>query len=286
MGEVAGLSADDLPAELRSSLDVPSAARVYDWFLGGAHNWRVDREFGQRVVELLPEVKAYCRENRRFLNRAVRHALDRGVRQFVDIGSGLPTAGNVHEVVDEQRPDLRATVAYVDHEPVAHSFCDLLLQREGTAGRHRALRADLLDDPDGLWQQLLELGAVDPDEPVCLLIVSVLHFAKDHDEPHAAVAALRERLPAGSLLALSHWTTSDVDEAGAEVNRRLVEYYERTSNPGQLRSREEIRAFFGDFALEEPGLVYTPSWRPDGTEEFADDPARSRILAAVGRKDH
>ncbi|MFR9728536.1 SAM-dependent methyltransferase [Saccharopolyspora sp. MS10] len=278
-----------VPAGMRDSVTTPSAARVYDWFLGGAHNWEIDRAFGRKVVEIVPGMKAYCRENRRFLNRVVRCALDSGMRQFLDIGSGLPTAGNVHEVAELHRrsatsgdPD-GARVVYVDNDPVVQSLGGLILEREGDQRRHRALRADPIADPDGLWPRLEATGVLDLDEPMCLLMTSMLHFSKDAGRPHAALDALRARLPSGSLLAVSHWTTSDETEEEREQNRRLVEAYERSTHPGQLRTAEEVRAFFGDFEMLPPGLVYAPQWRPDGNEEFA-DPARSRMLCGAARK--
>ncbi|MEU6128731.1 SAM-dependent methyltransferase [Saccharopolyspora sp. NPDC047091] len=279
-----------VPVEMRDSVTTPSAARVYDWFLGGAHNWEIDRDFGQRVVDIIPDIKSYTRENRRFLNRVVRHALDAGFRQFLDIGSGLPTVGNVHEVAElhwSSAPGAdedRARVVYVDNDPVVQSLGGLILAREGDPRRHHALRADPIADPDGLWPLLDRTGVFDLDEPTCLLMVSMLHFSKDSEHPHESVAALRERLPAGSLLAVSHWTTSDATAEEQVANERLVEAYEQSTHPGQLRSKAEVQAFFGDFEMLEPGLVYAPSWRPDGHEEFTGDPERSRMLAGVARK--
>lgn len=280
-----------MPADMRDSVTTPSAARVYDWYLGGAHNWAIDRAFGQRVVEIVPGMKAYCRANRRFLNRVVRYALDSGIRQFLDLGSGLPTVGNVHEVAElhwSSAPEARepgdTRVVYVDNDPVVQSLGGLILDREGDPRRHRALRADPIADPGGMWALLADTGVLRLDEPICMLMLSMLHFSKDAVGPHGALDTLRERLPSGSLLAVSHWTTSDATEQEQEENRRLVEAYEQSTHPGQLRTHAEILAFFGDFEMLEPGLVYAPQWRPDGQEEFTGDPERSRMLAGLARK--
>ncbi|WP_243791317.1 SAM-dependent methyltransferase [Saccharopolyspora gloriosae] len=277
-----------MPADMRDSVTTPSAARVYDWYLGGAHNWAIDRAFGQRVVDIVPGMKSYCRANRRFLNRVVRYALDTGIRQFVDIGSGLPTVGNVHEVAELHRTSGPTTqdvrVVYVDNDPVVQSLGGLILDRQGDPLRHRALRADPIADPDGLWPMLSETGVLRLDEPICLLMLSMLHFSKDVDRPHDALDTMRNLLPGDSLLAVSHWTTSDANEQEQEQNRQLVELYEQSTHPGQLRGKEEIQAFFGDFVMVEPGLVYAPRWRSDDQEDFIGEPERSRMLAGLARK--
>lgn len=273
---------EPLPPELAASVNKPSAARVYDWYLGGGHHWAVDREFGRKIESILPDVKMYAIENRRFLNRAVRYCLRQGIRQFVDIGSGLPSAGNVHEIAEEEVPG-EVSVVYVDNEPIAHGYSTMILDRKGDPRRHRALRADLLEHDD-LWQQVLDTGVIDPEQPIALLVVAVLHFVKDTHEPYEHLAYYRDQLPAGSMLVLSHFSNEDVDAAGAEAHHALEEFYENTTNPGQLRGRAEFARFFGDFPLVEPGITYTPAWLPDSEDEFDGPPAAARIIAGVARK--
>lgn len=273
---------DPMPPELAASVNKPSAARVYDWYLGGGHHWAVDREFGKKIESILPDVKMYAVENRRFLDRAVRYCLQQGVRQFVDIGSGLPSAGNVHEIAETVAPG-EVSVVYVDNEPIAHGHSKLILERGGDTARHRAVQADLLEH-ENLWQQVLDTGVIDPSKPVALLIVAVLHFVKDTKGPDEHLAFYRDQLPPGSFLVMSHFSNEDVDESGAEAHRNLEDFYENTTNPGQLRGRDEFRRFFGDFEIVEPGITYTPEWRPVGPEEFEGPPASARIIAGVARK--
>jgi hypothetical protein len=164
---------------LRRNIDRPSAARVYDCVLGGDHHFDIDREFADRQLEVMPDLRRAMIANRGFLGLAVRHAVSRGVRQFVDVGSGLPTAGNVHEVADQQAPG-RCRVVYVDNEPVTHAHADLLLAGTADTRRHRAVRADYLEH-DTLWRAVLDTGVIDPDEPICLLVVS--HGCDELDDP-------------------------------------------------------------------------------------------------------
>src|SRR5437762_14282405 len=143
-------------------LEHPSVARIYDWYLGGTANWAIDREFGKKVLATFPAGMYCARANRAFLHRAVRHLVARGVRQFVDIGSGVPTMGNVHQVADEVAPDSR--VVYIDHEPVAVAHSQLLLEEYGDPARHAAINADLRN-PYRVWQRVIETGVSDHDEP-------------------------------------------------------------------------------------------------------------------------
>lgn len=278
------LRPDWAPAEV--DLTRPSAARVYDYLLGGGHNFAVDRDFGDRIQALVPRIAGYARANRAVLRRVVRHAIDAGHRQFVDIGSGIPTVGNVHEVADDVRPERDTRVLYIDNEPVACAHTEALIRSQADPARHHNLRADLLDY-EHLWEQTLRSGLIRPDEPIVLLAMAVLHFIKDDCNPDAALAFYRDQLPPGSLLVLSTMTNeAPADEEEADALRRLVDLYEETTNPGQLRDRAEFARFFDDLPLWRPGLVYAPAWRPDdgiAAEEFA-RPEQSRILVAAAEK--
>ncbi|MFL6122936.1 SAM-dependent methyltransferase [Actinophytocola sp.] len=271
-------------------LEHPSVARVYDWYLGGTANWAIDREFGERVLTTFPLLRPIAIANRLFLHRVVRHLVRQGVKQFVDIGSGVPTMGNTHQVADEVAPD--SHVVYIDHEPVAVAHSQVLLEKDGDPARHAAINADLRS-PDRLWQQVIETGVIDLDQPIALLVIAVLHVqqpdADGVDVGPRAIARYRELLPPGSYLAISHITDDGVPE---EVGERLVDLkqmYDTSSSPVIWRSHDQIRELFGDFELLPPGMGWTPSWHPEETGptsptiEF-DKPNEAVIWAGVGRK--
>lgn len=270
-------------AKLANSVDKPSAARIYDYFIGGEHNFAIDQQFAEGLRSRIPRIGDYARECRLFMGRAVRRAAAEGHTQFVDIGSGLPTAGSVHEIADEVRPQRDTHVVYIDNEPIAFAHAELLLDDLADAARHRAVYADMLD-PVNLWQQVGDTGVIDLRRPVVLLVSAVLHFVKDEARPEEALAFYRSQLPSGSWLVLSQMSDEDpADEQEAEALRQLEEVYENTTNPGQLRTREEFSRFFGDLEMVEPGLVWAPAWYPDGKTLFAQD-SKSRIIAGVARK--
>ena len=263
---------------LRHNIDRPSAARVYDCLLGGDHHFGTDREFADRQLEVMPDLRRAMIANRRFLGRAVRYAVSRGVHQFVDIGSGLPTAGNVHEVADRHAPG-QCRVVYVDNEPVAHAHADVLLAGTADTRRHRAVHADYLEHR-ALWHDVLNTGVINPAEPVCLLVVAMLHFVAPEREPEIAMEFYRRQLPPGSLLVISHGC-DELDDPGIQ---KVVRNYAQTPTAAHLRARDEIAAFFGDFEFVEPGLVWTPEWGETVQDQWSGPPARSRYLAGVARK--
>ncbi|MEU0509790.1 SAM-dependent methyltransferase [Amycolatopsis sp. NPDC006125] len=275
---------DEALRAVENSLDRPSAARVYDYFIGGTTNYAIDREFAQKIRRRLPLIGEYMKTSRQFLGRAVRECARLGVRQFVDIGSGLPTAGNVHDVADEARPQRDSRVVYVDNEPVALAHSQLLLADSADPARHVAIAADFMHAED-LWERVLDTGMVDARQPVALVINAVLHFIKDADDPDSRVAYFRNRLAPGSLLVLSQMTNENPrSDEERQALADLVEYYEGTTNPGQLRTSAEFARFFGDWELLEPGLVYAPSWHPDRRTLFRRTPSESRVLGGVARK--
>lgn len=235
-------------------VDRPSAARVYDYYLGGSHNFAVDREMARRAVAEWPELPHIMRSNRAFLRRAVRWCVEQGVDQFLDIGSGIPTAGNVHEVARAGNPAAR--VVYVDVDPVAvaHSVT-LLADVPGTG----VVQADLCDVDDVLEDPVVA-EVLDLDRPVALLVVALLHFVGDERGPAAALARYRDRLAPGSLLVLSHATA---DEATDRAAGHLA-LYRDTATPMSMRPHAEVLRFFDGYELVEPGLVPLPRWRPTG----------------------
>jgi O-methyltransferase involved in polyketide biosynthesis len=274
----------DAMRSLEGSLDRPSAARVYDYFLGGTRNYAIDRMFADKVRAALPIIAPAARTCRQFLGRAVHHCVDAGIRQFVDLGSGLPTEGNVHEVADNASGAGDTRVVYVDNEPVALAHSQILLAETADPTRHHAIAGDLLR-PRELWKEIRKTGLVTPDEPVGLVINAVLHFIDDDQDPAGALDYYRAQLPPGSMLVLSHITTQNpVDEAEREAMDYVAAQYESTTNPGLSRTASQFARFFGDWPLVEPGVVYAPAWHPDDRTLFADDPPRTHVLAGVAMK--
>jgi O-methyltransferase involved in polyketide biosynthesis len=263
---------------LRRDIDRPSAARIYDCILGGDHHFGIDREFAEHQLEIMPDLRRAMLANRLFLGRAVSHAVSSGVRQFVDIGSGLPTAGNVHESADRQAPG-RCRVVYVDNEPVTHAHTDLLLAGTADTRRHRAVHADYLEYRT-LWRDVINTGVIDPEEPICLLVVAMLHFIAPEQEPEIAMEFYRRQLPPGSLLVISHGC-DELDDPGIQ---QVVRNYALTTTAAHLRTRDEIGTFFGDFDFVAPGLVWTPEWGHTAQDQWSGPPAGSRYLAGVAAK--
>ena len=256
-------------------LDRPSIARVYDFFLGGSHNFAVDRAMAQQLLTLAPDVAEIMRANRAFLRRAVRFMVNQGITQFLDIGSGIPTVGNVHEVAQAANPDAR--VVYVDIDPVAFAHSRAMLDgNDNTA----VVRADLRE-PDVILGSPEVARLLDLTKPVGLLIVSVLHFMDDSLDPRSAVARLRDAMPSGSFLAISH---AVAQSRPGDVVERFGKMYQQTGAPAQARTHDEIAAFFGDFAPVEPGLVFLPLWRPDSPADTDARPEWSVSLVGVGQK--
>ena len=281
-----GTSDGDALRAIETSLDRPSAARVYDYFIGGTTNFAIDREFAEKVRRRLPLMGDYCLTSRQFLGRAVRTCAQFGIRQFVDIGSGLPTTGNVHEVADLARPRRDSKVLYVDNEPIALAHATVLLSDSADRRRHHAIAADFLQ-PEDLWRRVRDSRIVNVRRPIALVINAVLHFVKDEQDPDAVLAFYRDRLAPGSMIVLSQMTGDDpVDEEERQALRDLIEYYESTTNPGVLRSISEFRRFFGDWPLVEPGLTYAPAWHPDEHTLFADAPRKSRVIGGIAYKPH
>ncbi|MEV0821614.1 SAM-dependent methyltransferase [Nonomuraea rubra] len=248
----------------------PHPARMYDYMLGGKDNFAVDRQAIDQLAELIPEAVPLARANRAFLQRAVRYVARAGVDQFLDLGSGLPTQGSAHEVAPEAR------VVYVDHDPVVAAHATALLRH--SPGRARFVQADLLDPEDVLARagEFLDL-----DRPIAVLLVSILHFLPDSAGPQRAVAVLRERLAPGGFLVITHATTL----GGLEDEERARGAYRgSTAGGGTDRSPGQIRAFFGGWPLEPPGLVQATDWRPDRPKLVGDWSLPSSLMAGVGKK--
>ncbi|WP_309055348.1 SAM-dependent methyltransferase, partial [Streptomyces sp.] len=218
-------------------ISVPSVSRMYDFYLGGSHNFEVDREAARKAMEFMPGLPKIMQANRAFMRRAVRHAVDNGVTQFLDIGSGIPTFGNVHEVAQAAHPG--AHVVYVDHDPVAVAHSRAVLEGDERAAVVAAdLRkpADILNSPE--VERLLDL-----DRPVALLLVAVLHFLEDEDRPREAVAELIDALAPGSLVVLTHASYEGIPLTEEQASG-TVGVYRNIRNPLVMRSGPEITRFF------------------------------------------
>jgi S-adenosyl methyltransferase len=254
---------------------VSHSARVWNYWLGGKDNYEVDRETGDKVAELYPDIVKLARAARGFLTRAVRYlAGEAGVRQFLDIGTGLPTASNTHEVAQAVAPDSR--IVYVDNDPLvlAHARALLTSSPEGATDY---IDADLLDPARILREAARTL---DFSQPVAITLIAILHHISDYDEARAIVRRLMDGVPAGSYLVISHSTNvikgAVSDEAVARWNRF-------GKPPVTLRSPEQIAGFFEGMELLEPGVVSTPRWRPRVTG-IENPPPEVDQFCGVGRK--
>jgi hypothetical protein len=254
----------------------PTPARMYDYYLGGKDNFAVDREAAEQVLSAAPEVRLLATENRAFLGRAVRFlAAEAGIRQFVDVGTGLPTQGNVHEIA--QAVDPAARVVYVDNDPIVRAHAKALLPSDGTTA---VIEADMRD-PQPILDHPALRRLINFDEPVAVLFMSVLHFIADEDDPYGMVAAFRDACVPGSYLALSHITSPEQNTGGAAAAADV--YKAKATSPAILRSPKEIETLFDGYELVKPGLVRLPQWRPD-------DPRAARkaesvwMLSGVGRR--
>jgi SAM-dependent methyltransferase len=256
-------------------LNTPNLARMYDYMLGGKDNFAVDRDAIDTLAANLPEAIPIARANRAFLQRVVRHLAASGIRQFLDLGSGLPTQGNVHEIVREVSPD--AKVVYVDHDPVVAAHARTLLEKEK---RVVFVQGDLLR-PAKLLTTPEVTDFLDLNEPVAVLLVSILHFVQEADDPAAMVNVLRDAVAPGSYLALTHAVTG-LGKEEAEENARAV--YRGSSTGGAAgRTLEDITAFFGDFEMVPPGLVPVTEWRPDEPTLPSEADLSDYLLAGLAR---
>lgn len=255
-------------------MTVPSVARAYDYMLGGFHNFAVDREYAKRVEQILPGAKQGGFANRAFLGRAVRWLAGAGIRQFLDIGSGIPTMGNVHEIAEKAAP--RTRVMYVDIDPVAVAHTQAIL---ATNPRVAVLQADLrrpldiVNHPD-------VTSLLDFSEPVAVVLSAVLHTIVDADDPYRIVAQLRDAVAPGSYIVISHvtWVAELADEFKA-----IQQLGKRTPTSGQIRSPEEVARLFAGLDIIEPGIVSVTDWRPD--PETADHEKNwPGLIGGIGRK--
>lgn len=257
-----------------SSGKAATAARMYDYYLGGVHNFPADRAAADAVVERFPFIPEAARANRAFVVNAVRHLSERGIRQFLDIGSGIPTVDNVHSVARQIHPDAR--VAYVDIDPVAVAESMHILNDDDRAV---AVRGDVQES-----QAVVEHAEVrrllDFDEPIGVILAAVLHFVPEHRVADEAVAGLIESVASGSHFVVSHSAT----ESFALFTATEDVYRRRTSTPGTVRTRAEVERLFTGLELLDPGVVWAQEWRPGAVLERVENARAGGIWVGVGSK--
>ena len=255
--------------------ETPSAARMYDYYLGGHHNFEVDRIAAEHVISLYPESRLVALANRAFLRRAVTFLVQQGIDQFLDLGSGIPTVGNVHLIAQQLNPEAR--IVYVDIDPVAVAHSAALLAHNPCA---TIVQADVRQI-DALLAMPIVHEMLDFRRPVAVLTIALLHFITDDAEVAQLLHRLRAGLVPGSYLAIGHGTH---DEIPPDAVAQIEQLYRRTSHAVRMRPAATIHSFFDGLELVEPGMVYAPLWRPeDEADILLDQPARSINLVGVGR---
>jgi hypothetical protein len=265
---------DRPPVDLRT--DVAHSARIYDYLLGGKDNFPADRAAAEQAIALYPPVLTAAKEARRFLVRSTRFMAEAGIRQFLDIGTGIPTSPNLHEVAQEVAPDSR--VVYVDNDPLVLAHARALLTST-PEGKTAYIDADLRQ-PERILNSPELLDTLDLSKPVGLSLLAIMHFITDEEDPAGIIATLVDALPKGSYVAVTHATGDffppELSAAGEDLYRsRGINFI--------LRPKEQVLRLFGDLELVEPGLVVSHRWRPDG--KSADVPDHEVFnYAGVGRK--
>jgi hypothetical protein len=266
MGETSGMAGSGrVPADIRT--DIAHPARIYDYWLGGKDNFAVDRALGETALELVPYMRVYARANREFLVRAVRFVCAAGIRQFLDIGAGLPTSPNVHEIAQLADPGSR--VVYVDNDPMVFLHAEALMARRGQT---TVVRADMRDADDVLAQAG---KLIDFSPPAALMFVACLHHLEDRDDPVGLVARYLEAMAPGSYLVLSHAT----DEFAPEGFRQGAIEARKQGMVVATRRKDAILRMFKGTDLVDPGLVLVSNWRPDSDKQ---DPNAGHVMAYGG----
>jgi SAM-dependent methyltransferase len=253
-----------------------NVARVYDYWLGGSHNFLADQDAARSLIAIEPNTRGIARENRAFLGRAVRFlAREEGIRQFLDIGSGIPTQQNVHEVAEQVAPGSR--VVYVDNDDVVVAHSKLILDGNPDA---TVIKGDVRD-PAAILAHPETLRLIDFSEPVGVLLVAVLHFVPDSDHPEQIIATLRDALAPGSCLAICHGCRDSKPDVTGTFE---TVYTSRVSAQLAVRTRDEIAQLFDGFPLIHPGLAWLPLWRPDSPDDVPEHPEQYWGIVGIGKR--
>ena len=264
-------------AEVDLRTDRAHGARIYDYILGGKDNYAVDRAAAEATLEVWPALRVHMRANRTFMHRAGRHlARECGIRQFLDIGTGIPTRPNLHEVVQEVAPDSR--VVYTDNDPIVLAHARALMS-SASAGRTAYVESDMRQVESLLAAPELR-ETLDLDRPVGLMLIGIVHFIEDDDEALAVSRRIVDALPSGSYLA----ATIGTDDFAPEALARVADVYHEHGETMRLRSAAQAARFFDGLELVEPGLVQMHRWRPDDDEHLSLDEADIAMYGAIARK--
>lgn len=257
-------------------LDRPSVARIYDYLLGGYHNFEIDRQAADRFAQIFPDLALTAQVNRAFLRRAATYVVRQGIDQFIDLGSGIPTVGNLHEIVRRHNPNAR--VVYVDIEPVAIAHSEAILNDDPNVA---AILGDVRR-PHDILDHPKTKALIDFARPVGLFAVALMHYIIDEEEASHVIQVFKDTLPSGSYLTLGVWT---YDDAPRDVMEKYAEMTKGLTTAGKPRRRATVLGYFDGFELVEPGLVHSPAWRPDGPDDlWIDEPQRSVTWVGVARK--
>ncbi|MFD2419487.1 SAM-dependent methyltransferase [Amycolatopsis pigmentata] len=265
-------------------LDHADAGRVVDYYLGGTSNWAIDRILGDQLSDVAPSIKAGARAGREFFERALRYCLRTGYTQFLDLGSGVSTVPLVHEIANEM--DIESRCVYVDRDPVAVAHAQVVLEEREEPERYDVVHEDLRNVTE-VWNAAMSSGVLDSDRPIALLMVSILHFLAPDDEVSRVIRTYRRVLPAGSSLVMSHCTVDGAPAREREQFHKGMEIFAHSGNALYTRSPEDLRSYFGDFELVEPGVVWAPEWRPEegpSAPVLARRPEASCLLGGIGIK--
>jgi hypothetical protein len=257
-------------------LDRPNVARMWDYFLGGGHNFAIDREAAEQIIRMYPDMPLVAQVTRGFLGRAVRFLASQGIEQFLDIGSGIPTANSVHEIAQRVIPTTR--VAYVDVDPVAIAHSQAILQ---SVPNTVAVRGDARAPEEFLANPEVR-RVLDFSRPIGVLAIALLHFVPDDAEAMRILRTVRDAVPSGSYLAMTH---ASLDTIGRDLAQQGEKVYSRTSAQLHFRTHAEFVALFEGFEIQDPGVVFIPQWRPETEHDLLiDEPVRTGAYAGVGRK--
>lgn len=261
----------------KTVLDKFNPARYWDYILGGHYNFEVDRAAGDMIMQVAPDARLGALANRSFLRRAVRTLAQQGIDQFIDLGSGIPTVGNVHEIAQRFNPE--AHTVYVDKDPVAvaHSLSILEEDQNTTVVEENLLNFEIL------LQRKEVTDLIDLKKPLGVLLISVLHFITDDAQAYGLLKTIHSLVPSGSYLVISHFSLENAPES---TMKQLINLGRSSADQSRSRTREETKKFFEGYTLMEPGVVAVPSWRPESEDDLlVTEPERALSYCGVGRKE-
>jgi len=254
-----------------------NAARYWDYILGGHYNFDVDRVAGDLIMKVAPDARLGALANRSFLRRAVRFLAQQGIDQFIDLGSGIPTVGNVHEIAQHVNPEARTV--YVDKDPVAVTHSRSILQDDS---KTTVIEENLLNFAEMINEKEVS-SLIDTSKPIGILLISVLHFVPDDIRAYGILKTILSVIPSGSYVAISHFS---LEKAPENTIKQLNLLGKSSSDSSKPRNRVEIERFFDGFRLVDPGVVYVPSWRPEAEDELlVKEPERALSYCGVGTKE-